>query len=148
MRRAGMQRSLITAPVSGRAAGCQLCALRCPTAILRPVAELLSHPVLPKGSATSVFCSHPDRTVCTAYRQRYGPSTWEGCGMVFFHCLQLCLQLRLPGALLALLRSCVHPCRLVWSTVKQKGTFCPLNPDVVTVQSPQKQRTSTLCSEK
>lgn len=45
-----MKWSLITAPVSRRAAGCQLCTLRCPAAILGPTAEHLSHPVLLKGS--------------------------------------------------------------------------------------------------
>ena len=87
-----------------------------------------------KGSTTSRLCSHLDFPFFTLPSQYGGPTTWEGFSKVFFHCLQLYLQQQLSDALLPLSWSRVHPCRVVWNTVKQNSTLYPLYPDVVTVQ--------------
>lgn len=100
------------------------------------------------GLSQPAQCSHPDLAFVMVCSQDKDPSTWGGFGMVFFHCLQLCLQLQLLGTLLPLSWSLIPPRRVMWNTVKQKSTLYPLYPDVVTAQSPQKQRTSTPCSEK
>lgn len=87
-----------------------------------------------KGSRTSRFCSHLDSAFFTLQSQYDSPTTWEGFGKLFFHCLQLYLQQQLADALVPLSWSCIHPCRVVRNTVKQGSTLYPLYPDVVTVQ--------------
>lgn len=95
---------------------------------------LLLYALHSKGSTTSRLCSHYDFAFFTLQSQYVSPTTWNGFGNVFSHCLQLHLQQRLSDTFLPHLWSLTHPYRVLWNTVKQNSTLNPLYPDIVTVQ--------------